>query len=278
VPAECIDAHHHLWRYSPEQYPWMSTRMSALRRDFLIEDLNQVTQADGVTGTVVVQASQTVEETEWLSQIAAKSDLIRGVVGWVPLADASVGRVLERVASLPKVKAIRHVLHDEPDDLYMLREDFNHGLSELKKVDLRYDLLIFEKHLPQAIEFVDRHPGQIFILDHIAKPRIRERKISPWRENLRELARRSNVYCKISGMVTEADWGSWTDADLKDYFDVVLDTFDVSRLMFGSDWPVLTVASSYGRWLRSVKLVVAGLSTHEQRRLFHDTAVEAYGL
>ena len=171
--------------------------MGALRRDFLIEDLNGVTQADGVTGTVVVQARQTVEETEWLSQIAAKSDLIRGVVGWVPLADASVGRVLERVASLPKVKAIRHVLHDERDDLYMLREDFNRGLSELKKVGLRYDLLIFEKHLTQTIEFVDRHPDQIFILDHIAKPRIREQAASlhggktfgSWRDEATSTAR-----------------------------------------------------------------------------------------
>jgi L-fuconolactonase len=278
MSEECIDAHHHLWRYVPEEYPWMADNMPILRKDYLVGDLNAVAQAAGVTGTIAVQARQIVEETEWLSQIAAKSDLIRGVVGWAPLVDAAVGTLLERFASLPKVKAVRHVLHDEPDDFYMLRDDFNRGISHLRRFGLRYDVLIFERHLPQTIEFVDRHPGQIFIVDHIAKPRIQEQQISPWREYLGELARRDNVYCKLSGMVTEADWHSWTDDDLKTYFQIALESFGPARLMFGSDWPVLTLASSYSLWLRTVKLAIAGLSLNEQRQVLCHTAVEAYGL
>lgn len=275
---ECIDAHHHLWRYTPDQYPWIDENKMLLRRDYLLEDLSTITQAADVTGTIVVQARQTVEETEWLSEIAAKSQLIRGVVGWAPLTDESVGTLLERFAGMPKVKAVRHVLHDEPDDFYMLRADFNRGISHLRYLGLRYDLLIFERHLPQTIEFVDRHRDQVFILDHCAKPRIREKESSPWKETLCELARRDNVYCKLSGMVTEADWSSWSDDDLRIYFQIALEAFGPDRLMFGSDWPVLTLASSYGRWLQCVKQAVAGLSLHERQRILCGTAVEAYGL
>jgi len=256
----------------------MDASMKGLRQDFLEDDLYAVTQAAGVTGTVAVQARQIVDETEWLSRIAEKSDLIQGIVGWAPLVDPDVDRLLDRLATLPKIKAFRHVLHDEPDDFYILRDDFNRGVSQLRKLGLRYDLLIFERHLPQTIEFVDRHRDQIFIVDHIAKPRIRERIISPWRENLRELAKRDHVYCKISGMVTEADRTSWTDDDLAAYFDVALEAFGPARLMFGSDWPVLTLASSYQRWLESVMKALANLSEDERRKILHDTAAEAYGL
>lgn len=256
----------------------MDSRMGALRRDFLVQDLNEVAHAAGVTGTVAVQARQSTAETEWLVQLAEKSDLIRGVVGWAPLIDADVERYLERISATPKIKGVRHVLHDEPDDFYMLRGDFNRGVSHLKGVGLCYDLLIFERHLPQAIEFVDRHPGQIFIVDHLAKPRIREGLLHPWRENLRELARRENVYCKLSGMATEADWTSWTDDSLKHYFEFALEAFAPSRLMFGSDWPVVNLASSYVRWMQTVERAVAALTSGERGQVFHDTAVAAYGL
>ncbi len=275
---ECIDAHHHLWRYVPEDYPWMVDNLPGLRRDYLLGDLDAVTRAAGVTGTVAVQARQTLKETEWLSQIAAESELIRGVVGWAPLIDPGVGAILEKLAALPKIKGMRHVLHDERDDFYMLRNDFNRGIALLNRFGLRYDVLIFERHLPQSIEFVDRHPEQIFIIDHLAKPRIKEKKISPWRENLLELSQRGNVYCKISGMVTEADWQTWTDEGLKVYFDVALESFGPRRLMFGSDWPVLTLAASYERWFQWVKQATSALSQNERRRIFCETAVEAYGL
>jgi len=273
-----IDAHHHLWRYVPAEYPWMTDGMEVLRRDFLLGDLKAVTALAGIAGTVVVAAARRVEETIWLAEIAASDDLIRGVVGWAPLTDPRIGLDLERLAHLHKVKGMRHAIHDEPDDLFVLRDDFNRGIAELKQFGLKYDILIFEKHLPQTIEFVDRHPNQIFIVDHIAKPRIREQALSPWKGHIAELAHRENVYCKVSGMVTEALWDAWTDESLRPYLDVVLEAFGPKRLMFGSDWPVLTLASTYGRWLSTVQRAMAALSPSEQEWIFSKTAIEAYGL
>ncbi len=160
----------------------------------------------------------------------------------------------------------------------MLREDFNHGIAELKQFDLRYDILIFEKHLPQTIQFVDRHPDQIFILDHVAKPRIRDGVLAPWQDNIRELARRPNVYCKLSGMVTEADWHTWSDEGLSPFIETVLRAFTPKRLMFGSDWPVVTLASSYRRWIGTVRVAIAQLSPDERDWILEKTAIEAYGL
>jgi L-fuconolactonase len=273
-----IDAHHHLWRYLPPGPAWMADGMEGLRRDFLIEDLRAVTAEVGVTGTIVVETERTVEETGWLSQVAASDDLIRGVVGWAPLTSPAVVAELERIASLPKMKAIRHPIHDESDEQFVLRDDFNRGVAALKQFDLRYDILIFERHLPQTIQFVDRHPDQVFILDHVAKPRIRDRVFSPWRENIRKLARRSNVYCKVSGMVTEADWHTWSDKVVSPYIEAVVEAFTPNRLMFGSDWPVMTLASSYGRWMATIQSAIAQLSVTEKERILGGTAVEAYGL
>ena len=187
-----------LWKYSAPQYPWISENMGLLRRDFLIQDLMDAVEESDIEGVVTVQARQALAETRWLLDLARTHDLIRAVVGWVALTGPKVDRDLEHFSTHAKLKSVRHVLHDEPDDLYILREDFNSGIKLLKDFDLHYDLLIFERHLPQTIQFVDRHPNQIFILDHIAKPRIREGMTSPWRENLTELARRENVFCKLS--------------------------------------------------------------------------------
>jgi L-fuconolactonase len=273
-----IDAHHHLWRYLPPGPAWMADGMEGLRRDFLIEDLRAVTAEVGVTGTIVVETERTVKETGWLSQVAASDDLIRGVVGWAPLTSPAVVAELERIASFPKMKAIRHPIHDESDDQFVLRDDFNRGVAALKHFDLRYDILIFERHLPQTIQFVDRHPDQVFILDHVAKPLIRDHVFSPWRENMRELARRSNVYCKVSGMVTEADWHTWSDEVVSPYIEEVVEVFTPNRLMFGSDWPVMTLASSYRRWMATIQSAIAQLSVAERERILGGTAVEAYGL
>jgi L-fuconolactonase len=256
----------------------MGDGMGRLRQDFLEDDLRAVTSESGVTSTIVVETERTIEETVWLSQIAARSDLICGVVGWAPLVVPDAVSELEQIASLPKMKALRHPIHDEPDDLFVLRKDFNRGIAELKQFDLRYDILIFEKHLPQTVEFVDRHPNQIFILDHVAKPRIRERDLEPWRDNIRELALRPNVYCKISGMVTEADWHTWSDEGLSPYIETVLEAFTPRRLMFGSDWPVVTLASSYRRWIDSVRVAIAELSPDERDWILAKTAIEAYRL
>jgi L-fuconolactonase len=274
----CIDAHQHLWRYLPPGPGWMGDGMECLRRDFLMDDLRAITAEAGVTGTIVVEAERTTEETEWLSRVAASGDLICGVVGWAPLTSSAVISELERIASLPKMKAIRHPLHDEADDLFVLRNDFNRGIAALKRFDLRYDILIFEKHLPQTIQLVDRHPDQVFILDHVAKPRIRDGVLSPWRKNIRELARRANVYCKLSGMVTETDWHSWSEGELSPYIETVLEAFTPKRIMFGSDWPVVNLASSYRRWIDTVRGAIAQLSATEQGRILAGTAIESYGL
>jgi len=256
----------------------MTEEMSGLRRDFLAQNLEAVASASGISGTVVIEVTRTAEETLWLTSIAERHELIRGVVGWTDLTDASIEFTLETVAALPKLKGIRHPIHDEPDDNFVTRTDFNRGIAALQQFGLTYDLLIFEKHLPQTAALVDRHPDQIFILDHVAKPRISGGAVSPWRENVIELARRPNVYCKISGMVTEANWKNWTRQEIAPYIDVVLEAFGPRRLMFGSDWPLVTLASTYGRWLQTVHEAISHLSGDEQDWILWRTATEAYSL
>jgi len=273
-----IDSHHHFWAYDPVEYNWISDSMSVLRRDFLPADLKQHMDATGIAGAISVQARQTLQETEWLATLAEQHDFIRGVVGWVPFCDAGVGAHLERFAARPKIRGYRHVVQDEPDDRFLLRDDFNEGIRTLLPTGLVYDILIYERHLPQAIEFVDRHPNQVFVLDHIAKPRIRDRVFSPWRENLRELAKRENVYCKVSGVVTEDGWQRWSGHSINPYLNNVLDIFGPRRLMFGSDWPVLELASDYSRWVKVVRDWTASFSADERERFFSGTAVEAYKL
>lgn len=275
---ERIDSHHHLWKYSSTDYPWISEGMESIRQDFLVPELAQTMQAANIDGVVTVQARQSLTETDWLLDLAARHDVMRGVVGWVPLADPAVASHLQKYSDNPKLKAVRHVLQDEPDDFYMLREDFNRGVSQLEDVGLRYDILIFERHLPQTIEFVDRHPRQIFVLDHIAKPKIKSKALSPWRERMKELARRENVYCKLSGLVTEADWKSWTKSDLRPFIDTALESFGPTRLMFGSDWPVSLLACAYDKWIEMVERSTSALSVSERDRLFGGTAKEAYRL
>jgi L-fuconolactonase len=273
-----IDAHHHLWRYRDPGHPWMTDEMSYLRRDIGLENLRKVATPSGITGTVVIEVERTAEETRWLASIAASEDLILGVIGWVDLTDSSVFAELEQVAELPKLRGVRHPIHDEPDPNFVLREDFNRGIAALHALGLTYDLLIFEDHLPRTINFVDRHPHQIFILDHIAKPRIRDASITAWRSNLLELARRPNVYCKLSGVVTEATWDRWTPQMIAPYIDTVLEAFGPRRLMFGSDWPIVTLASTYDRWVNTVHSAIAQLSTSEQQEILWRSATEAYGL
>ncbi len=273
-----IDAHHHFWRYNPQEFDWIDDEMRVIRRDFLPRDLaGEITPA-GIDGVVSVQARQTLAETDWLLELAGQQDFIRGVVGWVPLVDPAVDAVLARCAASPKLKAVRHVLQGEPDPDYMLRPDFNRGVARLRTFDLAYDILILELQLPQTLRFVDQHPGQRFILDHIAKPRIREGILSPWRENLHELARRPHVWCKLSGVVTEADYRAWTPDSIRPYLDAALDAFGADRLMFGSDWPVCTVACDYGRWARLVRDLVRPLSAAEQAAIMGGNAVQAYRL
>ncbi len=276
--AERIDAHHHLWRYSADQYDWIDDRMHVLQRDFLPGDLEAAAGQASMDGTIAVQARQSIEETEWLLSLAGESTLIRGVVGWAPLMSDNLGSVLDRLRANHKLKGLRHVVQAEPDDDFILRSDFNRGLASLLGTGLVYDILIFERHLPQTIQFVDRHPQQVFVLDHIAKPAIAKKQLEPWRSNLLELAKRENVYCKVSGMVTEADWTRWSDADLRPYWDTVLQCFGPERLMFGSDWPVCLVASSYERWLQTVAGWTNALTSSGRDSILGETAKKVYGL
>lgn len=273
-----IDAHHHFWKFDAAEYPWIRPSDQLLRKDFLPDDFEPELKGAGITGTIAVQARQSLEETRWLLELADRHDFIQGVVGWAPLTEVSVGATLERLAAHPKLRAIRHVLHDEADERYILREDFNRGVAELKRFDLAYDILIFERHLPQTIEFVDRHPNQIFIVDHLAKPRVRDGLVSPWRENMRELARRPHVYCKISGLATEADHSRWSETQFTPYMDWILSSFGPERVLFGSDWPVCLLAIGYCQWAEMVARFVGRLPDGEQQRIWSATAREAYKL
>jgi L-fuconolactonase len=272
-----IDAHHHFWHYNTRDYGWISDEMAVLRRDFLPADLKPELDRAGIDRVVSVQARQCVEETEWLLKLAEENDFIAGVVGWLPIASPEFPALLEQFAANPKLRAIRHVVQDEPDDRFILGEAFNRGIDRLLSAHLVYDILIFERHLPYAIEFVKNHsPEQVFVLDHIAKPKIAAGEMQPWADNLRKLAAFPNVFCKLSGLVTEADIRSWTPDQLRPYVETVLDAFEPGRVMFGSDWPVCTCATNYSAWRGLVGDFISRLSEHEQAQIMGGTALKAY--
>ncbi len=272
-----IDAHHHFWHYDPVTYGWIGDGMDVLKRDFTPNDL--AGEIEGlVDGLISVQARQDVDETRWLLDVARETPFVVGVVGWVPLTADDVEDRLERLTDESELVGIRHVLQDEPDESYMLREDFNRGVDVLSRFGLAYDVLIYERHLEHAIEFVDRHPDQVFVLDHLAKPRVRDGVTEPWATNIRTFAEREYCYCKVSGLVTEADWETWTAADLRPYLDTIFDAFGPDRLMFGSDWPVCLLACDYRKWYHLIDAYVSELTPHERERFWGGTAAEAYRL
>jgi L-fuconolactonase len=274
--SQRIDAHVHFWRYSPEEYDWLDEPRAALRRDFLPEHALGELAPLGMDGLIAVQARQTLAESEWLLALAAQEPRIAGVVGWVELASPSLAAELDRFAG--QLCGVRHIVQSEPDDAFLLRPDFNRGIRELTRRELAYDILIFPRHLPVAIELVDRHPAQRFVLDHLAKPNIRERALEPWRTQIQELARRPNVSVKLSGLVTEADWQTVTAADLRPYLEVALDAFGPGRALFGSDYPVCTVAASYRAVHGFIADFVAALSEGEKRAIFGENARDLYRL
>lgn len=274
-----VDSHHHFWNYSAEQYPWINADMDALRRDFTALDLEHEMQQASIDGVVSVQARQSIEETEWLLALAAEVDFILGVVGWLPLAARDARSHIERWSHFLKLRSVRHVVQDEPDDAFLLREDFNRGVELLKEYSLVYDILIFAKHLPNTLAFVDRHPQQQFVLDHVAKPVIRSGKFDQqWAGDLCKLAKRAHVTCKFSGLVTEVRDGQWSVETLRPYWDVALEAFGPERLMFGSDWPVCLLRSDYLRWVAAVEQLSAGLSLSERQAMWGQTAMRVYRL
>lgn len=275
-----VDAHQHFWRYDPVEYGWIGPEMAVLKRDRLPDDLGSLMAQVGIGGTVTVQARQTIEETEWLLELADRYPFIQGVVGWVDLraSDLELRAQLDRFCDRPRFRGVRHVVQDEADDEFMLSADFMRGIATLGDYGLTYDLLILPRHLAVARALVGAYPNQQFVLDHLAKPLIKDGQIAPWAEEIRRLADLPNVTCKVSGMITEADWDGWQPADLRPYMDTVFEAFGAQRVMFGSDWPVCTVAGSYAQVAGVVSEYVAALSDDEQAAVWGSTARAFYGL
>jgi len=273
-----IDTHQHFWKYNATQYPWMEESMGSLRRDYLPSHLAPLLKAAGIDGTVSVQARQLVEESDWLLELADQNPFIKGVVGWVDLQSPMVEEQLEKLARYAKLRGVRHVVHDESDDRFMMREDFRRGLKQLRKYKLTYDLLLFPRHLPVACELLNLFPEQPFVLDHIAKPPINEHKLEPWRTDLGRLAKFTNVYCKVSGMVTEADWAHWKSQDFMPCLDAVFESFGTKRIMVGSDWPVCTLGGTYPRVMDIADDYVQQLSRDERTDVWGENARRFYGL
>jgi L-fuconolactonase len=274
---QVIDSHHHLWRYSATEYGWLDDSMTALRRDFLPSDLVSELANAEIDGAVTVQARQTLEETEWLLKLARTCQQIRGVVGWALIAASDFQDSLHKLAAEPKLVGLRHVVQAEPKG-FLDGADFNRGIRALKTTELVYDLLIVESQLEEAIRFVDRHPQQIFVLDHIAKPKIAAREIEPWRTRIQELSKRANVCCKLSGMVTEASWSNCSLESLRPYLDIAVEAFGPDRLMAGSDWPICLVATSYAQWWTMLRSYFAAFSETERANIFGTTAIKVYEL
>jgi len=273
-----IDSHQHFWRYNPQRDGWITDGMAVLKRDFLPEDLIPELQANHVQATVAVQADQSEKETMFLLELAGRFPQIKGVVGWVDLCSPELPGRLEYFSQFEKLCGFRHIVQSEPDDRYMLREDFVAGVAALQRFNFTYDILIYPKQLRAAVELVAKFPKQRFVLDHMAKPLIRTRTISPWQQQMAELATNPHVYCKMSGLVTEADWQSWREADIRPYLDVVFDAFGPDRLMFGSDWPVCLLAGRYERVKALVVNYIHELPAEHQEKILGLNAASFYGL
>jgi L-fuconolactonase len=272
-----IDSHQHFWEYDPAEYPWMKPDWP-IRRSFLPPDLEPLLHKSGFDGCVAVQARQTLKETEWLLQLAARYPFIAGVVGWVDLRSPDVSKQLEAFQGNKHLVAVRHVVQDEPDDRFMLGRDFLRGIGALKNFELAYDILIFPRQLPAAIELAHRFPDQPFVLDHIAKPFIKDQQIEPWRSQIRELAEAPNVFCKLSGMVTEARWQTWKDEDFRPYLDVVWEAFGADRLMIGSDWPVCLLSAEYKPAMDVIQKFLGQFSAEDQEKVLGANAIRFYRL
>lgn len=273
-----LDSHQHFWVYDEAEYGWIDERMGVIRRDFAPKDLAPLLKRSGFDGSVAVQVRQSLEENEFLLGLAESNDFIKGVVGWVDLRSPRARDDLERFREHPRFVGLRHVVQDEPDDRFLLREDFLGGVSLLAELDLSYDILVYHYQLPAVVEFVARFPEHRLVLDHIAKPAVVRHELEPWATHMRKLGRFQNLYCKLSGMVTEADWKSWKKEDFRPYLEVVLDSFGPRRLLIGSDWPVATLAASYEKAIEIVTDFIEPLSSTEKDRILGTNAVELYRL
>ena len=272
-----IDSHQHFWKFDPVRDSWIDDSMQKIQRDFLPEDLLPLLTENKFQGCVAVEAHQSEEQTHFLVDLASKNDFIKGVVGWVDLRNKNISERLNHFSNDKIIKGFRHVVQGEADD-FMLRNDFRNGIAALREFDFTYDILIFHRQLPAAIDLAGRFPEQKFVIDHIAKPNIKSGEIESWRKNIAEIAKLDNVSCKVSGMVTEADWNNWKFQDLKPYLDVVFEYFSADRILFGSDWPVCNVAAHYSTVVDTLENYIAQFSIQEQNKIWYENAAGFYKL
>ena len=273
-----IDSHQHFWYYEPEKHAWIDDSMSVIRRDFTPSNLKTTYQENGIDGCVAVQADQTLAETEFLLSLSAKNDFIKGVVGWVDLQDEQVVGVLDEYALHGKIKGFRHIVQGEADHNFLLRPNFMRGISALEKHQFTYDILVFPHQLGATLEFIKKFPNQKFVIDHIAKPYIKDGFFDGWATMMKEIGKHENVSCKLSGMITEADFKTWTPSQIEPYMQLVLNAFGSERILFGSDWPVCLVAGNYKQVKDLTTDFIAGLSTSEQADIMGRNAIKFYNL
>jgi L-fuconolactonase len=273
-----IDAHQHFWLFDPRRDSWITAAMAALKRDFLPHDLFPLLKHSGVDGSVAVQTDQSELETLFLLELASRHEEIKGVVGWVDLCSPDVSERLQYFRQFGKLCGFRHIVQSEPDDRFLLRADFCRGIQALGEYDFAYDILIYPRQLPAALELVAAFPHQKFVIDHMAKPLIRKGELEPWSHHMRQLAQSRNVYCKVSGLLTEANWHQWQASDFVPYLDVVFDAFGANRLLLGSDWPVCLLSGSYQDTQSIIENYARQLSGAERNAIFGLNAIQFYGL
>ena len=273
-----IDSHQHFWNYHPVKDAWISDDMKVIQRDFIPADLLPILKENHIDGCIAVQADQSEEETHFLLGLADENDFIKGVVGWVDFRANNITERLQYFSQFKKLKGFRHIVQAEAEDDFLLREDFCNGIAQLEKYNFTYDILILPKHLQYAAAFVKRFPSQYFVIDHLAKPNIKENDFSDWERGITELATYKNVYCKVSGMVTEADWHNWKTEDFSYCLDVLVANFGIDRLMFGSDWPVSLLAASYEQSSAIVQDYFSKFSKEDQDKIWGGNAIKFYNL
>ena len=272
-----IDSHQHFWKFDPVRHAWIDSSMQNIAKDFLPKDLKPLLETNLMDGCIAVQADQSEIETQFLLRLAEENSFIKGVVGWVDLSAEDLSKRLEVFSKNPLFKGVRHVLQAEKEG-FMLKDQFLRGISELKNFNLTYDILIYPNQLEEARLLIEKNPDQPFVLDHLAKPYIKQQKIKNWASDIKALAKYKNVYCKLSGMVTEADWNHWQFENFKKYLSVAFDTFGSDRLMFGSDWPVCLLAGSYEHVVKIIDLFIENLEQEEKNNIMGGNACNFYNL
>ncbi|HEV8282992.1 MAG TPA: amidohydrolase family protein [Chitinophagaceae bacterium] len=273
-----IDAHQHFWKFDPIRDSWITDEMAVIQKDFLPQDLKPILDQNGFDGCVTIQSDQSYDENRFQLHNAAECDFIKGIVGWADLTSPNVEKSLDYLSQFEKMKGFRHVLQGEKDRAFMLQPAFMNGISKLEKFGFTYDILIFPDQLKYIAGFVEAFTNQKFVIDHIAKPEIKNGKIEEWKKEMMKIGEYENVYCKISGMVTEADWKNWKKEDFVPYIDVVVNAFGIKRIMYGSDWPVCLVAASYEKMLNIARDYFSSFSQDEQQLVFGENATKFYSL